>query len=116
MEDYTKDMELGHQILLEAMEAPFNTIMENAGLNAEVIWNKVMNPDMTADMQNVGFDARKEKVVDMFKSGIIDPAKVTRVALEKAASVAGTMLTTECVITNIPKDEPEQQPQMPGMM
>jgi chaperonin GroEL len=61
-----------------------------------------------------GFDARNEKVVDMIEVGIIDPVKVTRIALEKAASVAGTMLTTECVITDIPKDEPAQ-PQMPMM-
>ena len=61
-----------------------------------------------------GYDARTDEVVDMIKSGIIDPVKVTRVALEKAASVAGTMLTTECVVTDIPKDEPAQ-PQQPMM-
>ena len=71
-------------------------------------WNEVD----TSKLKNAGYDARNEKVVDMLKSGIIDPVKVTRVALEKAASVAGTMLTTECVVSNIPKEEKEQQPPM----
>ena len=88
----------------------FNTIMENAGLNADVIYNKL------DEFLKDGYDARTDKVVDMIEAGIIDPVKVTRIALEKAASVAGTMLTTECVVTNIPKDEPESQGQMPGMM
>ena len=111
-----EDQELGGDIIEKACHAPFNTIMENAGLNPEVIFNKLgpekYTKDSTPTNQTEGFDARNEKVVDMIESGIIDPVKVTRVALEKAASVAGTMLTTECVVTNIPKDEKEQQPPM----
>ncbi len=82
--------------------------MTNAGLNPEVIWSKL---DTSSDTS--GFDARKETVVDMFESGIIDPTKVTRVALEKATSVAGTLLTTECVITKNP-EEAGQEPPMAG--
>jgi len=112
------DQELGGNIVETACHAPFNMIMENAGLNADVIFNKLgpekYTKDSTPTNQTEGYDARTDKVVDMIETGIIDPVKVTRVALEKAASVAGTMLTTECVVTNIPKDEPEQQ-QMPMM-
>jgi len=97
-ENDTQDEGIG--IILKACASPFNTILENAGLNAEVIWNKIQEEES----ENYGYDARTEQYVDMLKAGIIDPAKVTRVALEKAVSVAGTMLTTECVVTKI-KDE-----------
>ena len=99
-------------LIIEACKAPFESILENAGLNPEVIWNKIVT---TGDGTSSGYDVRTETVLeDMVDVGIIDPVKVTRIALEKAASVAGTMLTTECVITDIPKDEPAQ-PQMPMM-
>ena len=96
----TEDTNAGIEIVSKAIQAPFRIIMENAGLNADVIWNEVSNADNT----NAGYDARNEKVVDMFEAGIIDPVKVTRVALEKAASVAGTMLITECTVT-VAKEE-----------
>jgi len=95
------DQKSGIEIVIEACKAPFNKIMENAGLNAEVIWNDVKS----SKLKNAGYDARKEEVVDMLETGIIDPTKVTRVALEKAASVAGTMLITECVLTKIPSED-----------
>ena len=107
-----EDQILGRDIVLKACKAPFESILENAGLNPEVIWNKIVT---TGDGTSSGYDVRTETVLeDMVDVGIIDPVKVTRIALEKAASVAGTMLTTECVITDIPKDEPAQ-PQMPMM-
>jgi len=107
-----EDQCLGGDIVVKACKAPFEAILENAGLNAEVIWNKIVT---TGDGTKSGYDVRTDDVLeDMVDVGIIDPVKVTRVALEKAASVAGTMLTTECVVTNIPKDEPAQ-PQMPMM-
>ena len=84
--------------------------MENAGLNPEVIWNK-----LDASNKSQGYDARSEKVVDMYDEGIIDPAKVTRVALEKAASVAGTMLITECVLTKIEKEDDKKDNNFTGM-
>ena len=88
----TEDTNAGIEIVSKAIQSPFRLIMENAGLNAEVIWNKLDDTN--------GYDARTEQVVDMYEAGIIDPVKVTRVALEKAASVAGTMLITECIVTN----------------
>ena len=106
------DQNEGISIVLSACSSPFNSIMENAGLNAEVIWNKIDGSKKTQ-----GFDARSENLVDMLEAGIIDPAKVTRVALEKAVSVAGTMLTTECVVSKIKdKDNKESVNPMAGMM
>ena len=107
-----EDQILGRDIVVKACKAPFNAILENAGLNAEVVWNKIVT---TGYGTSSGYDVRTETVLeDMVDVGIVDPVKVTRIALEKAASVAGTMLTTECVITDIPKDEPAP-PQMPMM-
>ena len=104
-----EDQLAGRDIVMKACGAPFGYIMENAGLNPEVVWKDIK------DLTNTqGFDARKEEVVDMYEAGIIDPAKVTRVALEKAASVAGTMLTTECVITKKPEDSDAEPPMMGG--
>ncbi len=95
-----KDQSIGWDILMEACKAPFNAIMNNAGLNADVISNSIGS----SDISNAGYDARNEEVVDMYSAGIIDPTKVTKTALQKAASVAGTLLTTECVVSII-KDE-----------
>jgi len=93
--------------VVHACKAPFNAIMENAGLNPDVIWNKIVT---TGDGTSSGYDVRTDDVLeDMVDVGIIDPVKVTRIALEKAASVAGTVLTTECVITKL--DTEEDQPQ-----
>tara|TARA_R110002167_G_scaffold131180_3_gene314887 strand:+ start:2761 stop:4386 length:1626 start_codon:yes stop_codon:yes gene_type:complete len=105
----------GIDIVRHACEAPFRAIMSNAGLNGDVIWNDIKaNKDFNG---NTGFDARGEKVVDMMEAGIIDPCKVTTTALQKAASVAGTILTTECILTNIKDDNksvvgPGQMPMM----
>ena len=105
----------GIDIVRYACEAPFRAIMSNAGLNGDVIWNDIKaNKDFNG---NTGFDARGEKVVDMMEAGIIDPCKVTTTALQKAASVAGTILTTECILTNIKDDNksvvgPGQMPMM----
>jgi len=102
-----EDQILGRDIVVKACKAPFNAIMENAGLNPDVIWNEIVT---TGDGTKSGYDVRTETVLeDMVDAGIVDPVKVTRIALEKASSVAGTMLTTECVITEIPKEEPKQQ-------
>jgi len=108
-----EDQSIGGDILIKACHAPFNTIMKNAGLNAEVIYSKLNGSGPYTD----GYCARTEKVVNMIEAGIIDPVKVTRIALEKAASVAGTMLTTECVMIDIKEDKPSPQldPAMMGM-
>lgn len=105
-----EEQEMGRDIVLEAIKTPFEAILANAGENPITIWGKVQASRMDA---KVGYDVRSEEVVNMVDQGIIDPTRVTRTALEKAASVAGTMLTTECVVTNI-KDDSESAPQSMG--
>ncbi|MEP3209216.1 MAG: chaperonin GroEL [Maribacter sp.] len=109
------DEETGLQIVARAIESPLRTIVENAGGEGSVVVAKIM--DGKADY---GYDAKSEKYVEMMKAGIIDPKKVTRVALENAASVAGMILTTECALTDIKEDTPAAPPMggggMPGMM
>jgi|10_taG_2_1085330.scaffolds.fasta_scaffold02843_7 chaperonin GroEL len=97
----------GSKIILEACQEPFNCIINNTGLNSEVILNQISDASNEGSSENYGYDARNEKVVDMFEAGIIDPTKVARIALEKAASVAGTLLITECVITEEEEEKPE---------
>ena len=96
------DEKTGAQIILKAIEEPIRQIAKNAGLDGSVIVNKI------ADAKNpaYGFDALKNEYTDMVESGIIDPTKVTRSALQNAASVAATLLTTESVVTDIPAPEP----------
>ena len=100
------DYNTGIFIVRKAIEAPLKTIVQNAGGSAEVIINEVRS-----SKGNMGYNARSEEYVDMVKAGIIDPTKVTRLALENAGSIASLLLTTECVVA-IEKEE-TQQPQMP---
>ncbi len=93
------DETTGVNIVARAIEAPLRTIVENAGGEGSVVINKVLE-----GKKNFGYDAKSDSYVDMIKAGIIDPKKVTRVALENAASVAGMILTTECALVDI-KDE-----------
>ena len=95
------DEKTGAQIVLKALEAPLFHIAANAGLEGSVIINKVRESEV-----GVGFDALKEEYVDMVKAGILDPAKVTRSALQNATSVASTLLTTESVVANIKEEAP----------
>ncbi len=95
------DEKTGARIILKALEAPLYHIAANAGLEGAVIINKVREQE-----QGIGFDAYKEEYVDMVKAGILDPAKVTRSALQNATSVASTLLTTESVVANIKEDAP----------
>ena len=110
------DETTGIQIVEKAIEAPIRTIVENAGGEGSIVIAKVLD-----GKDNVGYDAKKEVYVDMLKAGIIDPKKVTRIALENAASVAGMILTTECAVIDIKEDNPAPMPPMggggmPGMM
>ncbi len=95
------DERTGAKIVLKALEAPLYHISANAGLEGSVIINKVRESEV-----GVGFDALKEEYVDMVSAGILDPAKVTRSALQNATSVASTLLTTESVVANIKEDVP----------
>jgi chaperonin GroEL len=104
----------GIQIVSKAIEAPLRTIVENAGGEGSVVINKVLE-----GKGDFGYDAKSDAYVDMLKTGIIDPKKVTRVALENAASVAGMILTTECALIDIKEDTPAMPSMgggMPGMM
>ena len=107
----TGDEAIGASIVKKALEEPIRQIVNNAGLESSVVVDKVKS----SDKQNFGFDAQKEEYVDMLHAGIIDPTKVTRSALQNAASVAGLMLTTEVMITDLPEEKSEM-PAMPGGM
>ncbi|MBQ7200463.1 MAG: chaperonin GroEL, partial [Eubacterium sp.] len=95
------DEKTGANIISMALEAPLRRIVENAGLEGSVIVNRVRS-----EKKGIGFDALSEQYVDMVKSGILDPAKVTRSALQNATSVASTLLTTESVVANIKEETP----------
>ena len=95
------DEKTGAQIVLKALESPLYHIAANAGLEGSVIINKVRE-----SQEGTGFDALKEEYVNMVEAGILDPAKVTRSALQNATSVAATLLTTESVVANIKEDAP----------
>ena len=110
------DENTGIQIVDKAIESPIRTIVENAGGEGSIVISKVLG-----SKDSIGYDAKNEEYVDMLKAGIIDPKKVTRIALENAASVAGMILTTECALVDIKEDSPAPMPPMggggmPGMM
>lgn len=109
------DEETGIQIVTRAVESPLRTIVENAGNEGSVVVAKVYE-----GKGDFGYNAKTGEYVQMLKAGIIDPTKVTRIALENAASVAGMILTTECSLTDIKEDAPAMPPMggggMPGMM
>lgn len=102
--DTTGDLKTGYDIVIQATEKPFYQILENAGYTKEEVENL---EEQVLESGNYwrGYNPRTKQIVDMFESGIIDPTKVTRLALENAASVAGTMLTTEAIVSNIKQKE-----------
>ena len=104
------DEKTGARIILKALEAPLYHIANNAGLEGSVIINKVRESE-----DGVGFDAYKEEYVNMVEEGILDPAKVTRSALQNATSVAATLLTTESVVSTIKEPAPAMPAANPGM-
>jgi chaperonin GroEL len=114
----TGDEKIGVGIVLRAIEEPLRQLATNAGMEGSIIVREVMDED-----GNKGYDAERNKHVDMLESGIIDPTKVTRTALQNAASVAGLLVTTECLVTEVPEKEKEMPAGgppggggMPGMM
>jgi len=102
------DMQAGINIVLKALEAPIRQIAENAGVEGSIVVGKVL----AEKSQTYGFDAQTEQYVDMLEAGIVDPAKVVRVALQDAASIAGLMITTEAMVAETPKKK--EAPAMPG--
>lgn len=103
--------QVGIDIVAKALEAPVRQIVENAGFEGSVIVNEILASKSNED----GFDAMEGVVKNLVKAGIIDPKKVTRSAIQNAASIAGTFLTTEAAVTEVPKEEPAM-PAMPGGM
>ena len=110
IEELEGDEKTGAKVVLKALEAPLFHISANAGLEGAVIINKVRESEV-----GTGFDALTEKYVDMVENGILDPAKVTRSALQNATSVASTLLTTESVVADIKEDAPAVPAGNPGM-
>ena len=115
VEGINEDENMGIQIVRKSLESPLRTIADNAGVDGSVVLHKVL----TLKGAN-GYNARTEKYEDLKKSGVIDPTKVTRVAVQNAGSIAGMVLTTDVVINDIPEDHPPMPPMggggMPGMM
>ena len=109
VETTNADQEAGVQIVLRAVESPLRQIVANAGGEPSVVVNKVLEGS-----GNFGYNAGNDSYGDMLEMGVIDPAKVTRFALQNAASIAGLMLTTECMVADIPEDKPAA-PDMGGM-
>jgi chaperonin GroEL len=98
------DEKIGVDIILHALEAPIRQIAENGGIDGAVVADEVVGKPLS-----MGYDANKGEYVDMFKAGIIDPVKVVRVALTNAASIAGLLLTTEALVTNLDKDDAKKR-------
>lgn len=110
MKGANEDETIGIQIVRKSLESPLRTIAENAGVEGSVVLQRVAN-----SKDSHGYNARTDKFEDLKKAGVIDPTKVTRIALENAASIAGMVLTTECVISEKKKDEPAPMPGGGGM-
>jgi len=107
------DAQIGVQIVRKALEIPMRKIASNAGKDGSVILENVRRAQVEKKDKNIGYNVLTEEYVDMVKAGVIDPAKVTRGALENAASIAAMILTTEALITDIPEPEKPPMPQMP---
>jgi chaperonin GroEL len=105
--DENADVQSGINIVLRALESPIRQIAENSGVEGSIVVSKVL----ANKTQSFGFDAQTEQYVDMLSAGIVDPAKVVRVALQDAASIAGLMITTEAMVAETPK---KSSPPMPG--
>ena len=110
LKDDNEDVQAGINIVLKALEAPIRQIAENAGVEGSIVVGKITDQNEP----DYGFDAQNEKYGDMFRAGIIDPAKVVRTALQDAASIAGLLITTEAMIAELPKKEGPAAPAMPG--
>jgi chaperonin GroEL len=107
------DQKFGMELLFKTMEAPYSKILLNAGYHPQQIESITSNILVDSDNFWYGYNPRTEQYIDMYENGIIDPAKVTRLALENAVSVAGTMITTECVVSMIPQEKQENLLDLP---
>jgi chaperonin GroEL len=105
-----EDETTGVAIVKRALEEPLRQIVENAGIEGSIVVQKVKE-----GKADYGFNARTDEYENLLKAGVIDPTKVTRIALENAASIAGMLLTTECVVADKPKKEEPHSHPAPGM-
>jgi len=105
------DAALGVNIVRKALEEPLRQLAENAGMNGQVVLENVRRQQQAGNTTTLGYNVLTNEYTDMLAAGIVDPAKVTRSAVENAASIGGMVLTTEVMIT----DKPEPKPQMPAM-
>ena len=108
-ENLEDEEKVGFKIVLRALEEPIRQIAINAGLDGAIIAEKAKH-----EKKGIGFDAAAMDWTDLVKAGIIDPAKVTRFALQNASSIAGLLLTTECTVTDLPEKEKEMMAPPPG--
>lgn len=113
MKDKNDDVQTGINIVRKALDCPMRKISENAGLDGAVIVSNIRAQQKSKKSKQIGYDVLKDAYVDMVEAGIIDPAKVTRGALENAASIAAMILTTEALVTDIPEPVKPAAPQMP---
>ncbi|MEW6608886.1 MAG: TCP-1/cpn60 chaperonin family protein, partial [bacterium] len=104
------DEKVGAMIVRRALEEPLRQIAENAGLEGSIVAEKIRSEKDP----NLGYDASEDKFTDLVQAGVIDPAKVTRCALQNATSIAGLMLTTEALVTDIPEKKKDMPPMPPG--
>jgi len=109
------DIATGVRIVKRALEEPLRQLAENAGFDGAVVIEQVRRQQQAQNSKTIGFDVLATEYVDMIKAGIIDPAKVTRSAMENAASIAGMILTTEALVTEIPEKEKKTTPPPPEM-
>jgi len=107
------DEQIGVAIVRKALEVPMRRIVENAGKEGSVVMENVRTMQKKQKNMHMGYDVIQGEYIDMVKGGVIDPAKVTRGALENAASIAAMILTTEALITDAPETEKPAPPQMP---
>jgi chaperonin GroEL len=113
LETDTDDAKIGVGIVRRALELPLRKIAENAGKEGSVILEAVRREHKEKKNNHIGYNVLTEEFVDMVEDGVIDPAKVTRGALENATSIAAMILTTEALITDIPEESPPPAPPMP---
>ena len=111
-----EDAQIGVKIVRKALETPMRKIAENAGKDGSVVLDMVRRAQKEKGNLHIGYDVIKEEYLDMVAGGVIDPAKVTRGALENAASIAAMILTTEALVTDVPeKEKPAPMPPGGGM-
>ena len=108
-----EDEQTGINIVRKALEVPMRRIVENAGKDGSVVVANVRAQQKSKRSSRIGYNVLSDKYIDMIDGGVSDPAKVTRGALENAASIAAMILTTEALVTDIPEPEAPAQPQMP---